>query len=160
MRDIRWHMAKWHFLAWAEMLVKLIAVGIAIYAMTLPSVRAAALNIGSVIGVAILGVLSIARLAAIWDRLRRREIMSTILAPISCIGHGAALANAVVSRGIVPTVATFAAVMLASDLIRIAFIRKTGFTLDGVSRERLIGMTVIYAIGYAAIFGLSAASGF
>ena len=160
MTDTRWHVAKRRFLSWAEMLVKLIATGVAIYAVTLPPVRAAAWNVGSVIGVTILAVLSIARLVAIWDRLRRREVVSMILAPISCIGHGAALANALVSRGIVPTVATFAAVMLAGDLIKIAFIRKTGFTLDGVSRERLIGLTVIYVIGYAAVFGLSATSGF
>jgi hypothetical protein len=159
MTDIRWHVAKWHLLAWAEMLVKLLGAGLAIYALARPPVRAAAWNTGSVVGVLILGLLSIGILLSIWDRLRRREIVSMVFAPINCVGHGAALANAVLSRGIVPSVATFAAVMLAGDLIRIAFIRRTGFTADGVSRGQLIGLAAIYVIGYAAVFGLSAASG-
>jgi len=159
MTDVRWHVAKWNFLAWAETLVKMLGIGVAIYAITQPVIRAESWNLLSVVGIAVLGILTAGIVLAIWDRLRRREIISMVFVIFNVIGHGAAVAYAILARGITPYVATFAAAMLAGDLIKIGFIRKTDFTLEGVSRGRLIGLTAIYVVGYAAVFGLSAASG-
>jgi hypothetical protein len=159
MTDVRWHVAKWHFLAWVETLVKLLAIGVAIYSLTQPIIRAEVWNTLSVLGVAILGLLSAGIALAILDRLRRREIVSMVFVILNVVGHGIALAYAVLARGITPNVATFAAAMLAGDLIKIAFIRKSDFTLEGVSKGKLIGLTLLYVAGYAAVFGLSAASG-
>jgi len=156
MSVIRWHVDRWPALAWLETGIKLFAVGIAVFAVVRGGESASTWRVGSLVALGVLAVLAGVLAVTVWDRFRNREIIAMAFVFLNNLGHWSALVHLLSVRSVTPPLATFAALMLVGDVVKIGFIRKTGFTVRGVSSRALIGLTLVYVLGYAAIFGLSA----
>jgi hypothetical protein len=154
-----WHIARRPALAWVETAVKLLGTCIAVYALTLPIEPARSWTLGPLSALLVLALLSVGLVATIWGLLKRREIVSTVLVIPYNVGHWSAVAHLALVRVLDPPFATFAAAMLLGDLIKILEIQRSGFGLEGVPRARLILLTGVFIIGYAALLGLAAAFG-
>ena len=157
MNDARWHVGRWPALAWIETAIKLAAAGIAVYGLTQGAPPAGAWRTGAVIALAVLGLLAGGLVPAIWDRFRNREVVSTIFGILNGVGHWSAFAVLLSARSVTPPLINFAALMLVGDVVKISYIRRTGPAAGGPTSGRLIALTLVYVIGYAAVFGLSAA---
>ena len=146
-----WHISHWPPLAWLETIIKLIAIGLGISAM-IQAFGAGSIDLPSgleLIQLAILVLLSLGLLVAIFDRFSDREIISMIFVVLNNLGHWGMVVALVTAVG--APLALFAGLMLLGDLVKIAFIRRYSFTVRDYSSSMLYGLTAIYILGYAAI---------
>jgi len=152
-----WHFARWPALAWMETAIKAgafaaagfgIAEGIGSRSVVLWSPM-------SMARVAVLGVLSLGLVAAIFDRWRERECFAMGFVVLNSAAHWSLLAGLILGWPVLAWLTLFAALMLAGDLTKIVFLRVHGFTVRGASAARMIALTAAYVVGYAAILGLS-----
>jgi len=158
MIERQWHVGRRPVLGWAETGVKLVGVAVGVYALWQGTTALAAWSTGSTIAVILLGCLAGSLTPAVRDHWRRREVVSMVLIVLNIVGHWCAVAHLLSAHGITPPISVFAAFMLVGEGLTITRIRK-GVAPDGVSTRALIGQSALYAAGYAAIFGLSAAFG-
>lgn len=155
-----WRAADWGPLGWAETLLK--GAGLIVGAGALVAAGAAGLPDGAdgarLAQVVILGVLSIGLVAAIADRIVEREVVSTAFILLMNGGHWSMVVALAGSAGVGETLLAFAALMLAGDLVKLAFIARTGYRVRDLPRRTLVGLTAAYALGYAAliVIGLAA----
>ena len=146
-----WHVGDWGPLGWLETVLKLagVAVGVAALAATLgdPADGAGGARLAQVI---VLGVLCLGLLAAIADRLADREIVGMVFIVAMNIGHLAMLA-ALLRDDVGGHLLTFAALMLAGDLVKLVFLKTTGFTVRSVPPAAVYGLVGAYVAGYVAL---------
>ena len=145
-----WHVARWGALGWIETGVKSSAFVCAYVALagsmstgwsTPDRVRVAELVL---IGIATLGLL-----AAIGDRLREREIVAMVFVCFNNLAHLALLTSLVTTYGPGRLLTAFAVLMICGELIKIRFLRSTGFTVRDTPASIVIGLTAAYALVYA-----------
>lgn len=153
----QWHIAAWPPLAWLETIIKLVALTAALIALgnaldtgdfALPS------GVASVQFV-ILAVLSLGLLAAIGDRIIEREIVAMLFVLVNNAGHWGMLLALASASDAGLSLAVFAALMLAGDLVKLLFIAvERDFTVRDVPRIVLYALTAFYAAGYALLLVL------
>jgi hypothetical protein len=151
-----WYIAKWSPLAWLETLIKFIAILIGIAAL------ANALSNGTfelpsglrLVQFVVLGILCLGLVAAIFDRLSRREIVSMVFVLFNNLGHwGLLIALAFVPRPAALLV-YFSVLMVGGDLVKLASFKADNFTQSGVSPATLYALTGFYIVGYAILLVL------
>lgn len=152
-----WHVGDWGPLGWLETALKLagVAVGIAALAATLgdPTDGPGGVRLAAVI---VLGVLCLGLVAAIADRLADREIVGMAFILAMNVGHLAML-WALLRDDVGGHLLTFAALMLAGDLVKLVFLKTTGFTVRSVPRAAVYGLVGTYVAGYVALIILALA---
>lgn len=145
-----WHVAQWGTLGWIETGVKSSAFLCAYVALagsmstgwsTPDRVRVAELVL---IGIATLGLL-----AAIGDRLLEREVIAMVFVCFNNLAHLMLLASLVTTAGPGRLLTAFAVLMICGELIKIQFLRSTGFTVRTTPASIVIGLTAAYAFVYA-----------
>lgn len=145
-----WHVARWGTLGWIETGVKSSAFLCAYVALassistgwsTPRGVRVAELVL---VGIATLGLL-----AAIGDRLVEREIVAMVFVCFNNLAHLALLTSLVTTAGPGRLLTAFAVLMLCGELVKIRFLRSTGFTVRDTPASIVIGLTTAYAVVYA-----------
>jgi hypothetical protein len=152
-----WHFASWKTSAWLETIVKSIALLAGFLAFIYASVNhKLVLPSGSVLIIGIiLFILSLGLIAAVFDRLQRREITSMIFVIFNNLGHWGMLA----ALFFIPFPGTyllvFSGAMLAGDLIKLIEIYKCDLQLPDIPSSVLYGLTSIYALGYATILSIT-----
>jgi hypothetical protein len=143
-----WHRGEWGALGLLETILKAVAFACA-FAALVAADGPTALPSGARLAILILlAVAEAGLLLAIGDRWIEREVtaavfvifnnaahLSMILAVARNVGNGWMLA--------------FALLMLAGELVKIVFLRTTGFTVRDAGTGVLVGLTA----GYAAIYG-------
>jgi hypothetical protein len=150
--------AQWPPLAWLETALKLgaIVIGIVALAQALTGGTFAlpgGLRLAQLI---ILALLSLGLVAAILDRIAEREIVAMVFVLLNNLGHwGMVIALAAVPGPGVLLVA-FAALMLAGDLVKLAFLKTSDFTVRDTPPVVLFGLTSVYVVGYLVILLLEA----
>ena len=146
----RLHVARWGTLGWIETGVKSCAFLCAYVALassittgwsTPRGVRVAELVL---IGIAALGLLT-----AIGDRLLEREVIAMVFVCFNNLGHLAMLVSLSTTAGPGRLLTAFAVLMLFGELIKIQFLRSTGFTVRDTPASIVIGLTTAYALLYA-----------
>lgn len=155
-RSEGWHVAKWSTLAWLETIIKSIAILIGIAALVnalsngtfeLPSGVQLAQSV-------VLGILSLGLVAAIFDRLSRRDIVSMVFVIFNNLGHWGMLIALAFIPGPAELLVYFSALMLVGDLVKLASFKVDNFSQSGVSSTTLYALTGFYAVGYAIIMVL------
>lgn len=152
-----WHVGDWGPLGWLETALKLagVAVGIAALAATLgdPTDGPGGTRLAAAI---VLAVLCLGLVAAIADRLADREIVGMAFILAMNAGHLAML-WALLRDDVGGHLLTFAALMLAGDLVKLVFLKTTGFTVRSVPRAAVYGLVGTYVAGYVALIILALA---
>ncbi len=104
----------------------------------------------------ILVLLSLGLVAAIADRVADREVVGVAFILAMNAGHWC-MTLALARDALPGFLAAFAALMLAGDLVKLAFLARSGFTVRAVPRAVVYGLTGGYALGYAALILLAVA---
>ncbi len=154
----RWHADRWPPLSKAETLIKLAAFGFAYTGFATSIARAAvpiAQDARSLAQVAILGVLALGLVAAVWDRWRRREIVSMVFVLLNAPAHW--LLFVALLRGVAVDfwLFFFATLMLLGDLIKLVSFYVPPPPVRDLSPAAGTALTGIYALGYTAILVLA-----
>jgi hypothetical protein len=152
-RSKRWHFAAWPPLAWLETAIKAAALVVGLVALR------GALSSGEwqlpagirAVQFALLVLLSLGLVAAIFDRLDEREIVAMVFVLFNNLGHWGMTAALASQPGPGNLLVVFCLLMLVGDLVKLLFIRVHDFTVRGTSRAVLYGLTSAYVFGYAAI---------
>ena len=149
-----WRVASWPPLAWLETAIKAIALVIGI-AAGVSALSQGAFAVPGGLRLAQWGILiflSLGLIAAIFDRIKGREIVAMIFVVANNLGHWGMVLT--LAAGASPALLPFAGLMLLGDLAKLLFLKRSGFTVSDVSRSVLYGLTLFYIVGYAAILSL------
>lgn len=152
-----WHVGSWPALAWAETALKALGIGVGVAAL-LTALDAPVDGAGGprLAAVVILAVLSLGLVAAIADRVAEREVVGVVFILAMNAGHWC-MTVALARDEVAGFLVAFAALMLAGDLVKLAFLARSGFTVRAVPRAVVYGLTASYAVAYAALILLGAA---
>ena len=147
-----WRAANWGPLGWTETVLKLggVAVGVAALLVTLGE-AADGPSGARLAQVIILGLLSVGLVAAIADRIADREIVGVVFVLAMNLGHWCMTVALARDGDLGGYVVAFSALMLAGDLVKLVFLRSTGFRVRDISPSVVYGLTGIYVLGYAAL---------
>lgn len=151
-----WHVGNWTALGWLETLVKAAAILTGVVALV-NALGGAGYRLpegARLIQLALLTLLALGLAVAIYDRYLEREIIAMIFVLFNNLGHWG-MALALLSPdgpgGLLPI---FCLLMLLGDLVKLRFLMVTGFTVRGLPRSVLYGLTGFYAAGYTLILFL------
>jgi hypothetical protein len=149
----RWHITNWPTLAWIETALKLAAIATALVTAgsLLPGINFMPPTGKTWIQVVILGVLSLGLLAAIYDRLLEREIIAMIFVILNNLGHWGMTLLLLQFPKPTLTLLLFSSLMLAGDLVKLAFLFTTDYTVRDLPKSILYILTGIYTSGYIAL---------
>lgn len=149
----RWHVAQWPRLAWLEMAIKLVAVvlGIVALAQALAAGNFALRGGLRLAQLVILGFLSLGLVAALFDRLVEREIVTLASVTLNNLGHWGMVLALASEPGPRALLLAFCALMMAGDLVRLVFLRMHDFTVRDTPHVVLFGLTSAYVVGYLVI---------
>ena len=145
-----WHVARWGLLGWIETAFKSAAFLCAYVALaTSITTGWAAPGWIRVAELVLIGIATAGLLAAIGDRLLEREIIAMVFVVFNNLAHLALLASLVTTAGPGRLLTVFALLMLCGELVKIRFLRSTGFTVRDTPAAVVIGLTAAYATLYA-----------
>lgn len=153
----KWHLADWSPLGWLETAIKSagLAFGVTALVEAISRDNWAPPTSVSLVQFAILLVLALGLVAAIFDRLRNREITAMVFIALNNLGHWSMLLALVSDPGPGARLLAFSELMLLGDLVKLTFFKVTGYTQEGVPQFLLYALTGLYALGYAAILALA-----
>jgi hypothetical protein len=151
-----WHWANWGPLGLLETVLKGAAFLVAYAAVLRAANSSLALPNGkTAIEVMLLGLAEAGLLAAIWDRVTEREVTALIFVVANNAAHLALIWALCTVAGAGVAVWVFALLMLAGELVKIVFLRTTGFTVRAYSTRLVLALTGVYAATYAAVLALA-----
>jgi len=147
-----WHIHNWTFLGWVETIIKTIAIIIGILAFCL--------SFGSeewffpsgirLVQLIILGILSLGIFFAIFNRWQNKEIISMFFVIFNNIGHWGMFLSLLRGTGWF-YLQYFALLMMLGDLVKILFLKQTGYTERNILPRLFICATLVFVIGYGVI---------
>jgi hypothetical protein len=146
----RWHRGSWGPLGTLETLVKSAAFLAAYVAFARSIGHGRATPHGSVLAeVILLGVAELGLLTAIADRVIEREITAMVLVIFNNAAHLGLIWALFSVRDARAAVIVFAGLMLVGELVKIAFLRITGYTVRDHGNTQVVGIVSVYAGLYA-----------
>ncbi len=146
----KWHVSNWDRLGWIETALKILAFIFA-YQMLYETLKQSnfALPQGHYIVIWIIQiVLSMGLIAAIFDRYQNKEMFSMIFVVLNNFAHWSiviVLGNPTIQSN---TLILFFTLMLLGDLVKIIFLKTSGYSVVGVPKSVLYGLTFLYVLGY------------
>ena len=145
-----WHVARWGRLGWIETGVKSLAF-LCAYVALATSITTGWSAPGGVriVELVLVGIATVGLLAAIGDRLLEREIVAMVFVCFSNVAHLALLPRLLMTTGPERLLTAFAVLMMCGELVKIRFLRSTGFTVRNTLASIVIGLTTAYAVVYA-----------
>lgn len=145
----QWYFGNWTGLGWLETGLKLAGHAIAFYALTqIPAGISPALSFP----VILLGLITLSYVAAIYDRWLEKEITAMLFVVVNVTAHAAmtwTLTHA--NNNLYFLGLMFAALMLAGDLVKIAFLLRTKFTVRNVTTRQMVTLVAGLVIAYTLV---------
>jgi hypothetical protein len=152
-----WRVGDWGVLGWLETALKavgvLVGVGALLAALDGPADGPSGIRLAQVV---VLAVLSAGLLAGVADRLIEREVVGVVFAPAMAVGHIAMTIALARDDGLGGALVAFAALMLAGDLVKLAFLATSGFRVRDLPPAAVYGLTGAYVAGYVALLVMQA----
>ena len=149
-----WHVQNWGTWGWVETGLKLIGIAIALLGLVniLPSFSLGLPLNTKLVAVIVLTLMSLMSLFIITIRLGQREIIAFAFAILNAIGHISALLVLLQSPALTlyPTIG-FAAFYLLGELVKIQFLRVTGYTEAGRDQQAMLKIPTIFGTAYLLI---------
>ncbi len=144
-----WHLGRYEPLAWAETAVKAIAFAVAYVALVQALERTLhapdAIHIAEIV---LLGVAEVGLVLAIGDRLIERELIAMVFVVFNNVAHLGMLYALLAVPGPGGLVSLFCLFMLTGEIVKIAWLRITHFTVREISALVVQGLVVAYATIY------------
>lgn len=147
--DQGWHVGDYGPLGWAETAVKAIAFVCAYVAFAHALERSLHSPSGiRIVELVLLGVAELGLLAAVGDRLLEREAIAMGFVVFNNAAHLGMLYALLAVPGPGGLVSLFCGLMLTGEVIKIAWLRTTEFTVREVAPLVVQGLVVAYAVVY------------
>jgi hypothetical protein len=146
-----WHTAQWGTWGWLETIAKCIALVAAFIAVLSPFPASIFLLLGNpnLVALIVLILLTLASIAQLTIRLKQQETISTIFAVLNLLGHVVLL----IAVALVPHhrlwPVLFGVFYVVGQLVKIQFLRITGYTEGGADSQGMLRTTAIIAVLYA-----------
>lgn len=152
----KWYVANWSLLAWFETVVKAAALilGIITFFQAFGSGSLLFPTETRLTQWIIQAVLSLGLIAAIFDRLKEKEIIAMGFVILNNLGHWGILIALMSSGWSSSNFTIFWALMLLGDLIKLVFLKVTKFTVRDTPPAAMYGLTLFYVVGYLVLIGL------
>ena len=149
----KWYFGNWQVLGWVETGFKIFAFMFAYLLLyNALSFGNFALPNGKLLIVWIVQIiLSLGLLAAIFDRFKNKEIFAMIFVLFNNLAHWGvviAMTNMANMANLTINLILFYSLMLTGDLVKIIFLKTSGFKIDGVPQYALYGLTGVFIAGY------------
>jgi hypothetical protein len=103
----------------------------------------------------VLVLLSLGLLGAILDRVMERELVAMVFVILNNVGHWGMVAALTSQPGPGVLLPLFAGLMLAGDVVKLAFLNVHEFEVRNTPRPVLFGLTSAYVVGYLVLLLLS-----
>jgi hypothetical protein len=146
-----WHVGTYEPLAWTETAVKAAAFVCAYVAFVQSLQRTLHSPDGvHIVELGLLGVAELGLLAAIADRLRERELIAIGFVGFNNAAHLGMLYALLAAPGPGGLVSLFCLLMLTGEIVKIAWLRTSHFTVRELSALVVQGLVVAYASIYLA----------
>lgn len=150
-RGRTWHVGSYEPLAWAETAIKAAAFVVAYVAFVQALQRTLHAPDGiHLVELGFLGVAELGLLAAIGDRLVERELIAVGFVVLNNVAHLGMLYALLAVPGPGGLVSLFCLLMLTGEIMKIAWLRTTHFTVREFSALIVQGLVVAYAGVYLA----------
>ena len=150
--DKGWHVGDYGRLGWAETAVKAVAFAIAFVALAHALDRELARPHGiHVFELLLLGVAELGLILAVGDRIVERELIAMGFVCIANAAHLGMLFALLADPGPGVLLSLFCAFMFTGEVIKLGFLRTTGFRVREVAPVVVQGLVV----GYAAIYAVA-----
>jgi hypothetical protein len=151
-----WYLAPMGRLEWLETILKVGAIffGISAFFSSAPyeiNIRLSAMRFAQI---AILGIMSLGLIGAIFERWNQREIGAMIFVVFNNLGHWGLLIAILGGLSSSLFVIAFSALMLTGDLVKFIFFATTAYTIRNAPRSFVLTVIMLFAVGYALILGL------
>ncbi|MBI3651892.1 MAG: hypothetical protein HY231_12800 [Acidobacteria bacterium] len=148
-----WYVAKYPALAWAETLIKASAILIGIVALATSLTKGAFVwPAGArLVEFAVLAILAIGLVAAIFDRFVEREIVAMIFILLNNLAHWGVVASVLYVSNRNPYLVPFCALMTVGDMVKTIFLKAHSFQVRNVPQFMLFTLTAIYITGYLVV---------
>ncbi len=144
-----WHISDWSVLGWIETGLKIIAFFFAgmifISALKFGNFHLPSVGLFVIIQI----ILSLGLVAAIFDRLKEKEMIAMIFIVVNNLAHWGIVYALFTQINNSFYLLMFFVFMLAGDLIKIVFIKTSKFTVRDLPKSVIYGLTTFYIIGYS-----------
>jgi len=144
-----WHVGTYEPLAWTETAVKAVAFAVAYVALVQALDRTLhspdAIHVAEIV---LLGVAELGLVFAIGDRLIERELIAMAFVVLNNVAHLGMLYALLAVPGPGGLVSLFCLFMLTGEIVKIAWLRTTHFTVREISALVVQGLVVAYATIY------------
>jgi hypothetical protein len=149
----RWYFGNWQILGWIESGLKIFAFMFAFLQLyNVLSIGNFEIPHGEILIVWIIQIiLSIGLFAAIFDRYNNKEIFAMIFVLFNNLAHWGITFSIANTAGLSLNLILFYSFMLLGDLVKILFLRTSGFKVDRVPQSVMYGLTGIFIAGYSSI---------
>ena len=145
----RWHVGDYGWLGWAETGVKAVAFAVAFVAVAHALDRELATPHGiHVFELIVLGVAELGLVLAIGDRIIERELIALGFVLFANAAHLCMLFAILSVPGPGVLLSAFCALMFAGEMIKLGFLRSTGFRVREVAPVVVQGLVAAYAVIY------------
>ncbi len=154
-----WHYADWSPLGWLETVIKAVAFIIAFIALVnaLTGGTAAAPVGWEWVIVILLGLLALGLTAAIVERYNQREIFAMGFVLVNVVAHWGMVYSLLTVPGPGGLFLLFVSLMLIGDVVKLVWLRVSGYSQVGVPASVMYGLTGFYAAGYLILVLLTLA---
>ncbi len=146
----KWYFGNWQVLGWVETGFKIFAFMFA-YVLFYNALSNGNFVIphGKILIVWIVQIiLSLGLLAAIFDRYNNKEIFAMIFVLFNNLAHWGIVIAILNASNLSINLIFFYSLMLIGDLVKIIFLKTSGFKVDGVPQYALYGLTGVFIAGY------------
>lgn len=152
-----WHVGDWSPLGWLETIIKAVAFVVAISTLinALSNGVFAAPSGARLVQVIVLALLSLGLLGAIFERYTQREIIAMVFVLVNNIAHWGMVYALLTLRDVNNPLSIFAVLMLCGDVVKLVWLRVSGYTQDGRPQSIFYFLTGFYIVGYVIILLLS-----
>jgi hypothetical protein len=139
----QWHIDNWTGLGWLETGIKLLAHLVAFVALAraLQSGTPATLEGVRLFQLIVMGMMALGITAAVADRYLEKEIIAMVFVLVNVAAHWGMVFALLRTPALGILLTAFAGLMLLGDLVKIAFLARTKFTVRGYNPRSLVYLT-------------------
>ncbi|MCA0457325.1 MAG: hypothetical protein LCI00_25360 [Chloroflexi bacterium] len=155
----QWHVGNWSALGWLETVIKAAAfvAGISALLSALSGGTFTTPTGGRLVQVLVLGFAALALTGAIVERYMQREIIAMVFVLVNNVAHWGMVYALLVEPGPGGKLLVFASLMLCGDVVKLVWLRVSGYTQDGRPQRIFYVLTSGFIIAYVVILLLAVA---
>lgn len=146
-----WHTEQWGTWGWAETILKLVALGAGLLAVFRVTGQISVDNHPHILVLILMVVLTLGSIFQLFIRWGQKETISFAFAVLNLLGHAGLLFALAHVPGPRNTPIVFGVFYTLGQVVKIQFLRVTGYTEGGANTRSMVTVSVVMAVLYALV---------